>query len=97
MDSAFPKELACSGLLDEISTAEDGMAIGRYVRNAGAVGADGKTRKVVLFVIYQTGREGPQNGFRLALVKEGVRVDDAMEQLKADVADDAMECVVVGA
>ncbi|KAL8693891.1 MAG: hypothetical protein Q9218_001356 [Villophora microphyllina] len=96
MENAFLKEVACAGFLDEISNAEDGGAIGRYVRHAGAVGGDGKTRKVFLFVVYQTGWEGPQNGFRLALVKEGVRVDDAVERLKADVADDATEHVVLG-
>lgn len=56
-----------------------------------------RREKVILFVIYQTGKEGPQNGFRIALVKEDVKVDDATEQLRASVADGATESVVVGA
>lgn len=95
MESAFFSELANSGALDEISNIENGDAIGRYVRNRGAIDADGKTRKPVFFVIYQTDRRGPQEGFRLALVKEGVEVEYAVEKLKAEVADGATESVVV--
>lgn len=95
MESALLKELACAGVLDEISNAEDGEAIGRYVRDTGAVGGGDQTKRSVLFLVYQTGREGPQNGFRLALVKAGATAESAVQQLKADVPQDAAECVVV--
>ena len=95
MESALLKELACAGVLDEISNIEDGEAIGRYVRNAGAIGGGKRTQKPVFFVVYQTGRHGPQNGFRFALVKEGVTEESAVQQLKADVPQDAAEFVIV--
>lgn len=95
MESAFCRELAVAGILDEISNAEDGEAIGRYVTNAGAVGGGKVTKKAVLFVVYQTGRDGPQNGFRVALVKEGVPVESAIQQLKGEVVQNAAEYVVV--
>lgn len=56
---------------------------------------DGKTSKALLFVVYQTDRHGPQNGFRLALVMEGVSPEHARKELKAVVAQDAVEYVVV--
>ncbi|KAI4256366.1 MAG: hypothetical protein LQ352_002131 [Teloschistes flavicans] len=89
------QELAVAGILDEISNAEDGEAIGRYITNAGAVGGGKVTKKAVLFVVYQTGRDGPQNGFRVALVKEGVPVESAIQQLKGEVVQNAAEYVVV--
>ncbi|KAL8689104.1 MAG: hypothetical protein Q9218_005152, partial [Villophora microphyllina] len=97
MESAFLKELACVGILDEISNIEDGEAIGRYVRHAGGIGGGGQqqVQKVCLFVVYQSGREGPQNGFRLALVKKGVTVEAAVEQLKNDVPQDTTEYIIV--
>lgn len=95
MENAFNKELACSGLLDEISNIDDGEAIGRYVRNKGAVDEGNMTRKPVLFVVYQSGREGPQNGFRLALIKAGVTLDAVIERLKGEVQQKVAECIVV--
>ena len=53
------------------------------------------TRKSVLFIIYQIGRHGPQNGFRVALVLEGARVKKARERLKSMVEQGAEEFVVV--
>lgn len=94
MESVLVKELACAGILDEISNIEDGEAIGRYVRHCGAMIGE-KTTKAFLFVVYQSGQHGPQNGFRLALVKEGVTADYVVERLKAEVVPDATECIVV--
>ena len=93
MESALIKEIACSGALDEISNSEQGEAIARYV---GALERDGSTNRAVLFVVYQTGREGPQHGFRLALVKEGATKEAAREQLKGEIEQDAAEFVIVG-
>lgn len=94
MDSASFKELACSGAFDEISNSENGEAIERYIRGNGLV-IEGKTCRAVLFIIYQTTRFGPQKGFRLALILEGVTPENAREQLKGAVEQDAAEYVVV--
>ena len=94
MESASFREIACAGALDEISNAEDGKGIELAVRRGGLV-RDGKTSKSLLFVVYQTDRHGPQNGFRLALVMEGVSPERAREELKAVVAQDSVEYVVV--
>jgi hypothetical protein len=66
-------ELATSGALDEISNAPS--AVREYIRNRGLVREESKTNRALLFVIYQTGRHGPQNGFRLCLVHEGFVVE----------------------
>ena len=94
MESASFKELVCSGALDEISNSKNGEAIEEYIRGKGLV-REGKTCRAVLFVIYQSARFGPQNGFRLALILEGVTPQNACEQLKGAVEQDAAECVVV--
>lgn len=99
MDSASLKLLANSGALDEISNGDNGSGIERRILMAGSQGGlvlDGVTRKSVLFIIYQTGRHGPQNGFRIALVLEGVKVVEARERLKDVVEQEAEEFVVVG-
>ena len=99
MDSASLKLLANSGALDEISNGDNGSGIERRILTAGSQGGlvlDGVTRKSVLFIIYQTGRHGPQNGFRIALVLEGVKVVEARERLKDVVEQEAEEFVVVG-
>lgn len=49
MESAFIKELACSGALDEISNSEQGEAIARYV---GALERNSSTYRAILFVVY---------------------------------------------
>lgn len=98
MNSTSLKRLANSGALDEISNADDGSAIERRIQVAGSQGRqvqDGVLRKSVLFIIYQTGRHGPQNGFRVALVLEGARLEEAREKLKGVVEQGAEEFVVV--
>ncbi len=94
MDHNSLKELAHSETLAEISHIDNGAGIETAVLRAGTV-KDGRTSKGVLFVIYQTGRFGPQDGFRVALVHEGVKVGDAKEQLRGNVEEDAAEFVVV--
>ena len=77
---------------------DDGSAIELRILTAGSQGGlvkDGVTRKPVLFIIYQTGRHGPQNWFRVALVLEGARVKDARERLKSVVEHGVAEFVVV--
>jgi hypothetical protein len=69
------------------------MGIELAVKRVGVV-REGKTQRAVLFVVYQTRRYGPQNGLRLALVKEGVRVEDAREKLKGFVEHGLEEFVL---
>ncbi len=99
MDAASLTLLATSGALDEISNADDGSAIERRLLMAGSTGGhvkDGATRKAVLFVIYETGRHGPQSGYRLALVLGGAKVEEARKRLKGRVEERVREFVVVG-
>ena len=98
MHNASLNLLANSGVLDEISNVDDGDAIERRILRAGSTGGlvkDGITRKAVLFVVYETGTHGPQNGFRVALVLEGARVEEARERLKGAVEEGAREFLVV--
>ena len=99
MDKDSLRTLANSGALDEISNMKDGWGIESRIRQPGSTGGlvrDGVTCKAVLFIVYQTGRHGPQNGFRVALVLEGVRVEEARERLKGVVEQGAEEFIVVG-
>ncbi|KFY38140.1 hypothetical protein V494_04502 [Pseudogymnoascus sp. VKM F-4513 (FW-928)] len=85
--SAHLIELATSGALDEISNNPG--SVRHYIRSHGVV-RDGVTNKALFFVIYQTGRYGPQNGFRLCLVHEGFEIRDENEARdQRDVVDDA--------
>ncbi|KFY63089.1 hypothetical protein V496_04188 [Pseudogymnoascus sp. VKM F-4515 (FW-2607)] len=93
--SAYLTELALSGALDEISNGPG--SVRHHIRNHGVV-RSGVTRKAMLFVIYQTGRYGPQNGFRLCLVHEGFEVRDEDESGgQRDAVDDAEMPVAQGA
>ena len=99
MDILSLRLLAHSGALDEIANGQDGFAIENRIRESGSRGGhvrDGVTGKSVLFIVYETGRHGPQNGFRVALVLEGVRVREARETLNRRVEQGAEEFVVVG-
>ena len=94
MDRASLKELACSRAFDEIPNFDKGEEIEQYIRENGLV-VDGKTCRALLFIIFQTTRFGPRNGFRLALILERVAPENAREQLKGAVEQDAAEYVVV--
>lgn len=48
-----------------------------------------------LLVTNQTTLFGPQNGFRLGLILEGITPEPACEQLKGGVEQDAAEYIVV--
>ena len=90
--------LANSGALDEISNGDDGSMIEQRTLMAGSQGGlveDGVTRKSMLFVVYQTRRYGPLNGFHVALVLKGARVAEARERSKGVLEEDAEEFVVV--
>ena len=99
MDILSLRLLAHSGALDEISNGDDSSGIENRIRASGCVGGqvrNGITGKAVLFIVYQTGMHGPQNGFRVALVLEGVRVREAGEVLNKPVEQWAEELVIVG-
>jgi hypothetical protein len=99
--ATFMRKLAPSGGLEELSNSKDGDDIDSYVHNKGKVrergaGAGrGVTRPAVLFIVYETGRHGPQIGFHLCLVREVVRPADAREALKGAIAQDALELLVM--
>lgn len=98
-------QLATSSALNEISNASG--AIRNYVLGEGLV-KDGRTRRTLFFAIYQTGRFGPQNGFRLCLVHEGFELSqtpaggesdggqDGFAEAGADIAQGTMEFIVLG-
>lgn len=77
-------ELANSGTFDEISNSANSVRHHIY-HFAKRDKETNKTWKAFMFVIYQTTRHGPQNGYRLCLVHEGFyipspeRVDGAPE------------------
>ena len=78
-EQSFVAQIALSAALDEISNAEG--QITTYVQNRGLV-RDGTTRKALLFVLYQTGKHGPQNGYRLVLVEEGAKASNVESLLQ---------------
>jgi hypothetical protein len=100
--SAYLVELANSGALDEISNNPG--SVRHYISNHGIV-QSGVTRKALFFVIYQTGRYGPQNGFRLCLVHEGFEIGkkkeseeqrDSVDDAEVQVGQGAMEIIRLG-
>lgn len=85
--ATYLTELALSGAFDEISNSPD--PVRHHISSHGFV-RSGVIRKAMFFVIYQTGRYGPQNGFRLCLVHEGFEVRDENESGdQKDAVDDA--------
>jgi len=96
--TALIVQLANSGSLDEISNAPD--AVFEYVRHDGLT-RGGRTNKALFFAIYETGKHGPQNGFRLCLVHEGFEIDSrdgaaAVAEAARPVEQGATEFVVLG-
>ncbi|KAK5656891.1 hypothetical protein OQA88_4442 [Cercophora sp. LCS_1] len=70
------EEIANGGALDEISNAEG--VVRRYIFNHGLRDkTTGKLGKALIFFVYQTGRYGPQNGFRLVFVHRGFFIASA--------------------
>ena len=99
-------ELANSGALDEISNGRD--SVRHYIfHHSIRDKKTGKTQKPLLFVIYQTGRHGPQNGYRLCLVHAGYYIasaeksndgmkDDEIDVIEKDVPQGHEEMVFLG-
>ena len=81
-----------------MSNWNDGFSIGVLFRVDGMQGGElGRevTRSSLLFVIHQVESLGPQDGFRIALVLKGSRVNEARERLKAVVERGAEDFVVI--
>jgi len=98
-------EIANGGALDEISNS--GGAVRRYIFNHGLrEKTTGKLRKALIFFVYQTGRYGPQNGFRLVFVHQGFCIasatknaedaEDEIDRVDMDIPQGHMEVVVLG-
>ena len=91
---AYLIELALSGALDEISNAPGSLR--HHISSHGIV-RSGVVCRPMFFVIYQTGRHGPQNGFRLCLVHQGFEIDKEKESGEPrDAVDDAEMPVAQG-
>lgn len=77
--------IAQSGALDEIPSNAVRHHVyyhGRHLRNACNI-----LRQPMLFTVYQTGRHGPQNGFRLCLIQPGFYIDSSTKS-EGDLEDD---------
>lgn len=79
------REIAQAGALHEISNQPG--AVRHYVFHHGLRDpGTGRTRRPLLFVVYQTERHGPQHGYRLCLVHEGFHIASAAKE--GEVEDD---------
>ena len=97
--------IATYGPLDEISN-HAGAVRHHIYWHGNRNEADGTLRKPMLFLIYQTSRHGPQNGFRLCLIREGFHicaatksstdVGDEIDELEKDIPPEHAEFVMVG-
>ncbi|KAI0095363.1 hypothetical protein F4814DRAFT_436370 [Daldinia grandis] len=70
ISSAMLQEITNSGSLDEISNAP-GSVRWHICRRSNRDPDHNTLRSSMLFFIYQTTRHGPQNGFRLCMVRQG--------------------------
>ncbi|KAK4223550.1 hypothetical protein QBC38DRAFT_372940, partial [Podospora fimiseda] len=116
--SVLPVEVQ---VLREIATADTALdeisnfpgSIRHYIFCRGRPDAvTGRLRRGLLFFIYQTGRHGPQNGFRLCLVHrgfymasssettstraEGEVFEDDIDRIGRDIPQGHMEVVILG-
>ena len=91
-------ELARSGALDEISNSPG--AVGGFIRGRGLVReGEHNVNRPLLFVVYQTGTLGPQNGFRLVLVHEGFDLEEGVEDIEvaaSRIGQATLDMVVLG-
>lgn len=83
------REIANAGAVDEISN-HPGAVRNYILHNAMRDEKTGKTQKAILFAIYQTGKHGPQSGYRLCLVHKGFYIASATEQ-DAGVGEDEID------
>ena len=96
---ALLSALLATNALDEISDADDYVAVGRYVRTMGKVDETGKTTVGVSFWLYPTDLHGPyhvtdagevkQHG-TLVTIQSGAVVGDVIEKAKASLKMDGI-------
>lgn len=105
LSPAVLRQIANDGPLDEISNHPGAVRHHIYWhrhRNE----ADNTFRTPMLFVTYQTTRHGPQDEFRLCLVRRGFLIDagtksendmkDVIDGLEEDIPQGHMEVVILG-
>ncbi|KAK3323839.1 hypothetical protein B0T19DRAFT_214441 [Cercophora scortea] len=105
LPETFLHQLAHSGAFDEICNAPGSVRHHIYWHGK----RDRETNKLfhaMLFFIYQTGRHGPQNGYRLCLVHEGFHIpsptkeegepEDEIDRLEKEIPQDHREVVILG-
>ena len=90
------EELATSGAIDQIANSPG--SIRRYIQGRAVQGKDASTLtwKSIFFVIYQTGRYGPQNGYRLCLVHEGFDIESDLTEAEKKIEQSTQEFIVIG-
>ena len=102
--------IAYQGGLDEIpnaiqddslcrSLASSGRSPSQFLRPRGPYDPQDRTRVPFMFVLYQTGMHGPQNGFRLIVAENGIAPRSAADALDAmgPIRRDTAEMVFLGA
>ncbi|KAK3688186.1 hypothetical protein B0T22DRAFT_479454 [Podospora appendiculata] len=101
----FLHQLVHSGAFDEISNHRG--SVRHHIFWHGKRDRPTNTLfKAMLFFVYQTGRHGPQNGYRLCLVHQGFHIasptkdegepEDEIDRLEKDIPQGHMEVVVLG-
>lgn len=105
LSPAILQQIAVSGTLDEISN-HPGAVRHHIYWHGNRNEADNTLRKPLLFFIYQTARQGPQNGFRLCIVLSGFQItsptksesdmEDNIDRLEKEIPQGHMEVVFLG-
>ncbi|KAH8883386.1 hypothetical protein GQ53DRAFT_811584 [Thozetella sp. PMI_491] len=105
LQGAVLQQLANYGPLDEISNG-DGSVRHHIFWHSKRDKTTNTILAPMLFWIYQTGRHGPQNGFRLCLVHEGFHIasptkeeddtEDSIDRLEKDIPQGHMEVIMLG-
>lgn len=106
LPAAALRQIAEAGPLDEISNAA-GAVRHHLFWHGRRDRVTNRLHSPVLFFVYQTGRHGPQNGFRMVLVRRGYRVEsptkpdgdgaeDDIDRLEKDIPQGHMEVVILG-
>lgn len=87
-------ELATSGALNEIANSPG--SIKHHIMRDGQI-EDGRVSRPLFFAVYQTGRYGPQNGFKLCLVHQHFEPDGYdFTSLEQEIGTGTAEYVVLG-
>ena len=105
LSPAVVQQIANSGVLDEISNSPGAVRHHIYWFSKRDK-ADNILWKSMMFFIYQTGRHGPQNGFRLLIVHSGFHIasatkseddaEDDIDRLEKEIPQGHMEVVFLG-